>query len=155
MGSQQPPPGNQNQLTMQSAKDLNFPLKDSIEGRNQLGLLLAQCFDTMKLYGKEPQQMKSAAALFNLVLAEYCMDEIQAAFVAYLSRNSEMPTPSDIMALIKRNGKPPLEKSIYVALAQKKERTTFTECGVTANCLTLDEEKYMAEYEAEMMGVVE
>lgn len=122
-------------------------MKDSQQDRVQLRELILQCFDTMKVYGKEPEQLKSAAHLFELVLAQYPMEKIQSAFVAYLSANSEMPTPADIVKLIKRNGKPPLEKSVYVALAQKRERTQFKENGRVYDCLTLDEEKYMKDYE--------
>lgn len=127
-------------------------LRESPTDRVQLSALLSQCFDGLKLYGREPEQLEGATALFNLVLADYPFAKIEKAFRAYLSRNTEMPTPADIAALIRRNGKPPLEKSVYTALVQKRERTSFVENGRSWNCLTVDEEQYIAEYEAEAMG---
>jgi hypothetical protein len=128
-------------------------LAENPQARSQLRELLHQCFDTMETYGKEPEQLANAAKLFEMVLAPYPLDKIQAAFVQHLTRSPKMPTPHDIVSLIKRDGKPPLNQATYIALSQKKERTTFREAGVTANCLTIAEEQYMADYEAEMMGV--
>lgn len=124
-----------------------LPLKNDPEGRKQLGALIVQCFDALKLYGKEPEQLKNAAALFQFALADYPMEKINEAFRAYLNRSSEMPTPADICVLIRRSNKPPLEKSVYIALVQKRERTTVKYSYGTYDDLTNEEKQYIAEFE--------
>lgn len=109
--------------------------------------MLAQCFDGLKLYGKEPEQLENTVKLFRLALADFDIEKIQSAFVTHLQRSSEMPTPADIVTLIRRGNRPPFNQAVYVALAQKRERTKFTEGGRVHDCLTIDEGNYMREYE--------
>ena len=106
-------------------------------GKAELSNLLFQCFDTLKIYGKEPEQMKSINALFQFVLADYHIVKIREAFVFYLKHNNELPAPSDIVQIIERGGnKPPFEKSVYIAITRKppEERTS-------------DEWQYMSDYQ--------
>ncbi len=53
-----------------------------------------------------------------------------------------MPTPSDIVQLIKRGNKPPLCKEIYIALSRKEDYQRSNA-----------EDAYMREYEAEFSGI--
>lgn len=94
------------------------------------------CFDTMKIYGKEPEQLKNAAALFQLVLADFPIDKIQQAFVYHLQNSVEMPTPADIATIIRRGNKPPFERSVYVSISKKD-----------AELRTSEEWQYMRDYE--------
>ena len=113
----------------------------------QIADLITQCFDVLKVYGKEPEQIKNTIKVFILALAGFSMEQINAAFISHLSRSSEMPTPADIVQIIKREGKPPLEKSVYIALVQKRERTTTVYSYGTYNDLTRAEEEYIRDYE--------
>lgn len=73
----------------------------------------------MKLYGKEPEQLKNAASLFSMVLADFEIGEITKAFTVHLQRSPEMPTPADICNIIRRGGKPPLDRSVYLYICKK------------------------------------
>lgn len=83
-------------------------------------MMLVQCFQALKLYGKEPEQIEGVIGMFNLVLADYPFSEIERAFRYYLRHNTEMPAPADIAIIIDRGGdKPPFDKSVYVAFSKK------------------------------------
>jgi hypothetical protein len=131
----------------QSSKDLALPLRDDPVGKQQLAALIIQCFDALKLFGKEPEQLKNAAALFQFALADYPVEKINDAFKAHLQRSTEMPTPADICTLIRRGNKPPFNQSLYISLVQKRERTSFKENGKTWDCLDAKETDYIREYE--------
>lgn len=94
--------------------------------QTELTVMLMQCFQALKLYGKEPEQIEGVIAMFRMVLADYPMDKIRAAFGFYLRHNSEMPAPADIATIIERGGKPPFERAVYVSLSKKhaEERTS-------------------------------
>ena len=63
--------------------------------------------------------MESVIALFRLVLADYAMGVITDAFRIWLKRSNEMPTPADIASIIDRDGKPPLDRAVYVAISKR------------------------------------
>lgn len=75
--------------------------------------MLTDCFDTMKLYGKEPEQLGALCRVFKRVLGEYPWYLIECGFEDYLKRNDEMPTPADIVNLID----PPLVKKKFSPVA--------------------------------------
>lgn len=62
--------------------------------------MLYQCFQSLRLYGKEPEALEGTVAMFQLVLADYSIDEIRRGFTEYLKRNSDMPAPADIVNII-------------------------------------------------------
>jgi hypothetical protein len=63
--------------------------------------------------------MKNLNAMFQMVLADYTLDQVRSAFAFYLKNNSELPAPADICNIIERGGKPPLEKAVYVSICKK------------------------------------
>lgn len=73
----------------------------------------------MKLYGKEPEQLRSMAGLFQFALADYEAEKIMKAFAYHLQISSEMPTPADIVNIMRRGNRPPLDRSVYVRLSKK------------------------------------
>lgn len=103
--------------------------------------MLQQCFQTLRLYGKEPEVLESVVAMFRLVLADYPVEKIIAGFGAWLKRSNEMPTPADIANIIDRGGKPPLERVVYVAIGQRDPVTR-----------TSEEWAYMREFEAAVIA---
>ena len=111
-------------------------LMNDSQGRKELSGILAQCFDGLKVYGKEPEQMRSTNAMFQLVLADYAIDKIREAFIFYLKFNSEMPAPADIAQIIERGNKPPFDKAVYVSISKKYGEDRSRE-----------EWQYMREYE--------
>lgn len=94
-------------------------LREDRDGKKHLAVLIAQCFDTLRLYGKEPEQLESVNSIFQIVLADYPLEKISNAFAAYLKRNNEFPAPADIVQIIERDGKPPFDKAVYVAVQRK------------------------------------
>lgn len=82
-------------------------------------MILTNCFASLKLYGREPEQFGAVNAMFQLVLADYPIEKVRAAFATYLRRHTELPAPADIATIIERNGKPPLERSVYISLTKK------------------------------------
>lgn len=145
----------QNALVQQPSEAQALTLATSRVARGQLAVMVSQCFDALNIYGKEPEQVENIVAIFNLVLAEYSIKQIEDAFKTYLSRNSNMPTPADIAMLIRRGGKPPLQATVYTALCQKRERTSWKHghhSWQQGNGLTTEEEEYIRDYEADAMS---
>ncbi len=100
-------------------------LHDQI-GRETLTVMLSQSFRALKLYGREPEDFAAIDAMFQLVLADYPIDKIKQAFAVYLKRHNELPAPADIVQIIERDGKPPLERAVYIAISKKyaEDRTS-------------------------------
>lgn len=64
------------------------------------------------------------------------MEKISGAIAFFLKFNNEMPTAGDIATIIERGGKPPFDRSVYIAVQKKhaEERTK-------------DEWQYIRDYE--------
>lgn len=75
-------------------------------------------YDTLKIYGKSPEQMENVTKMFSFVLADYSYDKIQGALVYYAKHYNEMPAPADIATIIERGHKPPFDKAVYVAMSK-------------------------------------
>jgi len=116
-----------------------LPLMHDEKGKAELSVLLLQCYDGLKTYGKEPEQLKGLNGLFQVILADYPMDKIREAIVYYLNTNSGMPDPGDIVQIIMRGNKPPFKGSVYVRLSQKRQE--FPED------MTHEEWEYIKDYE--------
>ena len=92
-----------------------------------MAVMLHQCSQALRVYGKEPEALESVIALFRLVLADYAMGAITDAFCIWLKRSNEMPTPADIAGIIERDGKPPLDRAVYVAIGKRMAETRTSE----------------------------
>ena len=103
--------------------------------------MLFLCFQSLKLYGKEPEALEALVNIFQMVLHDYTMDQIRQAFTLHLKRSNEMPTPADIANIIERGNKPPFERAVYVNLSRKPSEAR-----------TSDEWAYMREYENYAIG---
>lgn len=103
--------------------------------------MLFQCFQGLKLYGKEPEALEALVAMFQLVLHDYTMDQIRRAFALHLKRSNEMPAPADIANIIERGNRPPFERAVYVNLSRKPPEHR-----------TSDEWAYMRDYEADRLA---
>lgn len=95
-----------------------MPLSQSEESRQHLATMLFQCFNALKVYGKEPEQLIDTVAMFQRVLGRFTFRQIQKAFDRYLERHSEMPAPSDIVNIIEPPQEP-LSAATYVSLQKK------------------------------------
>lgn len=119
-------------------------------GMASLADMLAMCYETLNVYGKKPEQIETAVKLFSIVLAENCIGDVRKAFVAYLRNHRDMPTPSDIIGYIRREGRPPFDRSIYIALCEKRKHTAWSD-GIQpwqkGDGLTDAETRYISDYE--------
>lgn len=127
-------------------------LSNNLEAKKSLAVLLDRTSDALKIYGRTPEQLANTAWAFATTLSDFTLEQIEGAFKIWLQRSNVMPTPSDIYSLIKRNGAPPLDKSVYISLVQKRERTTFKEMYGTFDALTNEEKKYIQDYEDFMIS---
>lgn len=103
-------------------------------------MILAQCFQSLKMYGREPEQLEATTGIFQMVLADYPIAKIESAFKAYIKRSNEMPAPADIVNLIERGNKPPLDRAVYTSFSKKHPENR-----------THEEWAYMREYEQFMV----
>lgn len=81
--------------------------------------MLYQCFQSLRLYGKEPEALEGTVAMFNLVLSDYSYEKIEQAMIFYLKNHNEMPAPADIANIIERGNRPPFDRAVYVAISKK------------------------------------
>ena len=128
-------------LSSEDSKPSSLSLRTDGDGQKALAVMLQQCFQTLRIYGKEPESLESVIAMFRLVLADYPVENITEAFRVWLKRSNEMPTPADIASIIERGGKPPLERAVYVAIGKRDPAMR-----------TSDEWAYMRDYEAYAVG---
>lgn len=129
-------------LTVPKLRELTPSLASSPEHQAQLAEMLAQCFNGLNVYGKDATQLCDTVKLFQFVLGDFPAADIAPAFKVFLTRNSRMPAPSDIVAILKRGNKPPLDQAVYIALSKRKFESR-----------TADEDAYIAEYEKDAIGL--
>lgn len=115
-----------------------MPLSESEEARKALALELYDRFHAMKTYGKEPESLESIVRIFSRDLASFSLEKVQRAISLHAQRSQEFPTVCDIMGLIKRGGKPPLSKEIYIGISKKDAETR-----------TSQDWQYLRDYEAQ------
>lgn len=115
-------------------------LRNDVDGTKELIVVIRQCFNSLKVYGKEPEQVESIIQMFRMILADYPFEKILKAFALYLKTNTEMPAPADIANIIERGGKPPFDKSIYVSISKKHPEDRDS-----------DDWQYMRDYEKFMV----
>jgi len=106
---------------------LATPLMNDNAGKAELASMLFHCFESCKVYGKEPEQLKSVNSMFQMVLADFTIEQIRQAFRFYLKHYSEMPAPADIAQIIMRGNKPPFDKTVYVSISKKPRDELTTE----------------------------
>ena len=110
-------------------------------GRKALAVELYERFHAMKTYGKEPESLDSIVSVFARDLADYPAEKVMRAIRAHALTSSEFPTVADIAGLVRRNGRPPLSESQYVAINRKagEDRTG-------------EEWQFLKDWEAERKG---
>lgn len=123
---------------MQESSNTAPALAHDESGQNKLALELHARFHSMKTYGKEPESLTAITAIFLRDLSDFPVEKILKAITLHSRRSEEFPTVSNIYGIIKRNGKPPLSKEIYISISKK--------AGEYRNKADWD---YMQDYEAE------
>lgn len=144
-GTRLPAPATRpNGLTLSDGPDgqPKTPLKRDREGQEELTLLLSQTFASQKTYGDKAEMMGYRDSMFQLILAEYPIEAIRAAFIEHIRRKPDLPTPSDIVNLIDPP-KPELSSAMYVKLRQQSQEGAY---------LTGDERAFLRAYEAQELA---
>lgn len=96
------------------------------------------CLSVQKLYGRDVANTETISEVFHMILGKFPAAKVLRAFEVWIQRSSEFPTPADIINLIKRNGAPPLDKAVYIAIGKKDpEHRTSSDWS------------YLREYEAQ------
>ena len=125
---------NQNVQERHSDKD-SLTLSQDKQGQSQLSKLLLQCYDALRVYGKEPEQLENLNMVFQMVLERFTFVEIYNAFKTYLERHTDMPTPADIVSLIEPpNPSEKLSMEVFRDIRYRQKTGQF---------ITTEEEKYL------------
>lgn len=103
-----------------SPKESRGPqLSESREDQARLDNMLMGCFATQKLYGRDPGNAEAITRMFHALLGKYPAKHCFRAFELWLERSQEFPTPADIVGIIRRKGKAPLSREVYIAISKK------------------------------------
>lgn len=94
-------------------------LSECEESKDRLDSYLVGCFSVQKMYGRSPENMKEINEVFHSVLKKYPAHKVLKAFEVWIERSQEFPTPADIVNLIKRGGRAPITKEVYIAASKK------------------------------------
>lgn len=81
--------------------------------------MLMGCFATQKLFGRDPGNAEAITRMFHALLGKYPAKHCLRAFELWLERSPEFPTPADIIGIIRRKGKAPLSREVYIAISKK------------------------------------
>lgn len=96
------------------------------------------------MYGRDIANAETVTELFHAMLGQYPAAQVLKAFELWLQRSQEFPTPADIIGIIKRKGKPPLSKEMFIAISKKSGEDR-----------TKDDWQYLRDYEAELTESVD
>lgn len=76
------------------------PLAGNSQAEGEVSAMVGQCYETLRVYGKEPGQIKTIVRTFLMLLGEYPLLRVRAAFLGWMKTHNEMPTPADIIGII-------------------------------------------------------
>ena len=96
-----------------------LPMRADPQGKKRIAEAVLLFHDSLKVYGKQPDQMESVLKLFHFALADYPVQKIVDAMAYYVRNYSEFPAPADIVQIIERGNKPPYDRAVYVAICKK------------------------------------
>jgi len=110
-------------LTTSQPNTLPSEVSRPPEETAQIAAMLRQCFDLFNTYGRDPSALRSMLPVFEEVLAPYPTAKINSAFREWLRTEPAMPTPADILKILKWE---PLPKSpetrMFERLVEQKDR---------------------------------
>lgn len=94
-------------------------LSESAEHSRRLDALIVGCFTAQRIFGRDPGSLEAVNHIFHATLARYPASHCLRAFELWLERSQEFPTPADIIGIIRRKGRPPLSREVYIAISKK------------------------------------
>ena len=128
-------PASQKELSRPSCEEIKV-ISECEQSQKAVNVIIYDLFQSLKIYGKEPEALESIIRVFKMTLGEYTRVQVENAFRYYLKYFHGFPEPSDIVTIIERGGKPPFERSVYVSLMKKH-----------ADERNKDEWKYIKDYQ--------
>lgn len=93
------------------------------------------------MYGREAESFDAVTQVFHQIMGKYPASKVLKAFEIWVEKSQEFPTPADIVGLIKRNGKPPLSKEMFIAISKKPGEDR-----------TAEDWQYLRDFEADQRG---
>ncbi|MCF0055539.1 hypothetical protein [Dyadobacter sp. CY356] len=97
----------------------------------------------LKKFGEAADVTAIRDAGFQWVLEDYTIDQVTAAFKAYLKTGKEIPTPADIVEILDPSVKP-LCPRVYQSFVNRSKKGPFE--------LTREEKAYIDHYENQQLG---
>ena len=98
-------PGSWQQPTPSSKNTKNKPAPSfSWEDRKELTKALAITFSLQRQYGKSPQELENLVEGFCWILRDFTMQQILESIAEFISKNPEIPTPSDLLKILRPTG---------------------------------------------------
>lgn len=92
---------------------------DDQKGIERLATLIHACYDIFPQFGREPTALDNARRAFQIALADFTLEQIEAAFRYWIKNFNQFPTPADIQHVVLRGNKPPFERTVYLSIAKK------------------------------------
>lgn len=80
-----------------------FPLSQDDTGKQAIASFMVDCFNALDTFGKTPDQIKSVIKMHLMLLGEYPLPLVRKAYLHWISNETIMPKPADIISLIKQN----------------------------------------------------
>lgn len=102
-----------------------LPLRENPSKQAEVDNLLQAAAMSQNLYGRDPQSLAASTFVFHQVLGDYPADLVELAIKRWIQREQQYPTPADIDGMIRRNGKPVVERATAAAI-YRQPRDTWT-----------------------------
>lgn len=90
-------------------------LKNNGEARKNIALELYQRYAASKTYGKDPEALESIISTYITDLGDYPVQYVIEAVKIHARNSQEYPTISDIVGIIRRRGRKPIPKEVYIS----------------------------------------
>lgn len=90
-------------------------LKNNGEARKGIALELYQRYAASKTYGKDPEALEGIISTYIADLGDYPAQYVIEAIKIHARNSQEYPTISDIVGIIRRKGRKPIPKEVYIS----------------------------------------
>lgn len=90
-------------------------LKNNGDARKNIALELYQRYAASKTYGKDPEALESIISTYIKDLGDYQACHVMEAIKIHARNSQEYPTISDIVGIIRRRGRKPIPREVYIS----------------------------------------
>lgn len=78
-----------------------LPLSQDSMGMQRTAKILKDLFQTMNVFGRQPESLRVIIPLFQADLGEYPIEAVELAFASWRQESSAFPTPFDILNILR------------------------------------------------------